>query len=372
VKKIINVTKPYLPPLEEFTPLLEDIWRSKILTNNGLYNNRFCKELRKELGVNYVVTFSNATQALIAALNCLDDKSKGEIITTPFTFIATTNAIIWSGYTPVFVDIDPATLNIDVNMVEKAITGKTKAILAVHCYGTPSNVEMLNHISTQYGIQVIYDAAHAFGVKIGEKSVFTFGDMSVISFHATKVMNTFEGGAVACHSQAIRDCLLNFSNFGFQNETTIVSLGLNAKMSEFNAALGILQLKYKDKYLNYRAEIAEIYKKNLEPCQNIFIPRVKHDITSNNAYFPIFIEKESKCDRDEIYLYLREHGYMVRRYFYPLTCDFGIPEIETNSIKHEIPEAHKRSEQVLCLPIYPGLKKNDVNEISLLLLEKLG
>lgn len=371
MKKIINVTKPFLPPLEEFTPLLEDIWRSKILTNNGLYNHRFCKELKKELGVEYTVTFSSATQALIATLNCLDDKSKGEIITTPFTFIATTNAIIWSGYTPVFVDIDPLTLNIDANMVEKAITSKTKAILAVHCYGIPCNVERLNHISHQYGIQVIYDAAHAFGAKVGEKSVFSFGDMSVISFHATKVMNTFEGGAVACHSPVVRDCLLNFANFGFQNETTIASFGLNAKMSEFNAALGLLQLKYRDTFLHDRAKIAKIYKIRLKSCPNIFLPQTAPGSTSNNAYFPIFIKKQSKCDRDEMYLYLREHGYMVRRYFYPLTCDFGIPEIETNSIKHEIPEAQKRSEQVLCLPIYPGLEKNDVNEICRLLIEKL-
>ncbi len=371
-KKIINVTKPYLPPLEEFLPALEDIWQSRILTNNGLYNGQFCRALEKLWDVEHVVTFANGTQGLLAALSCLEAKDKGEVITTPFTFIATTNAIIWTGHQPVFVDIDPATLNIDVEAIEKAITPKTVAILAVHCYGRPCDVAALEKLSQQYSIPVIYDSAHAFGVETQGQSIFRFGDMSVTSFHATKVFNTFEGGAVACHSAVVRDRLINFSNFGFQNEITISSLGLNAKMSEFNAALGLVQLQHIEDMLDGRQRIANLYRRELENLTGIYIPPEAKKIKSNHAYFPIFIEANALSDRDTLYWFLRENGFMVRRYFYPLTCHFGIPEVEENSRIVQIASARKRSDEVLCLPIYPDLEIEHVREIISLLKSKLS
>lgn len=371
-KKVINVTKPFLPPFDEFMPLLRDIWESGSLTNNGLYNQRFCKALEKEWGVKHVVTFSNGTQALLAALSCMNNSKKGEIITTPFTFIATTNSIVWSGHRPVFVDIEPNTLNIDVNEVEKAINENTVAILAVHCYGNPCDVVGLNELSTKYQIPVIYDAAHAFGVEYLNKSIFQFGDMSIVSFHATKVLNTFEGGAVACHSAITKKKLMNFANFGFQNETTISSLGLNAKMSEFNAALGLMQLGYIEDIISARAGVAATYEELLGNIGDLKIVKSSNGVKVNHAYFPVIISNTSKCDRDSLYLYLREHGFMVRKYFYPLTCDFGIPEIEKNAITNDISIAKQHAEQILCLPIYPDLSHSDVHDLAQLINEKLS
>jgi dTDP-4-amino-4,6-dideoxygalactose transaminase len=371
-KKVINVTKPYLPPLEEFLPLLEDIWQSKMLTNNGKYNTKFCRELEKLWNVEHVVTFANGTQALLAALSCLATEEKGEVVTTPFTFIATTNSIIWTGHQPVFVDIDPATLNIDISAIEKAITPQTVAILGVHCYGNPCEVIALKELSQRRNIPVIFDAAHAFGVELAGESIFRFGDMSVASFHATKTFNTFEGGAVACHSTVLRDKLINFANFGFQNETTISSLGLNAKMSEFNAALGLVQLKHTDKMLAGRRIIANYYFDELKGLKGVFLPGEPVDTRLNYSYFPIFVQQEAKTDRDALYGFLREHGYMVRRYFYPLTCDFGIPEIEQRARKNDVSQAQKRADEVLCLPIYPDLEVTSVEELVALLKSKLS
>ncbi|MDO6709117.1 DegT/DnrJ/EryC1/StrS family aminotransferase [Aliiglaciecola sp. 2_MG-2023] len=371
-KKVINVTKPYLPPIEEFMPLLEDIWQSKMLTNNGKYNTKFCRELEKLWGVKHVVTFTNGTQALLAALSCLISDKKGEVITTPFTFIATTNAIIWTGHKPVFVDIDPENLNIDVSEIEKAITSETVAILAVHCYGNPCEVSGLKKLSKRHGIPLVYDAAHAFGVECNGQSVFQFGDMSVASFHATKTFNTFEGGAVACHSAVLRDKLINFANFGFQNETTISSLGLNAKMSEFNAALGLVQLKHIDNMFLGRKTIANYYVKELSSLKGVFIPTEPVDTQVNYSYFPIFVQQDAKTDRDTLYSFLREHGFMVRRYFYPLTCDFGIREIEETALRHDLSQSTKCAEEVLCLPIYPDLELTSIYELVTLLKSKLS
>ncbi|GAA0856820.1 dTDP-4-amino-4,6-dideoxy-D-glucose aminotransferase VioA [Aliiglaciecola litoralis] len=353
-------------------PLLEDIWHSKMLTNNGKYNGKFCRELAKLWDVEHVVTFTNGTQALLAALSCLATKEKGEIITTPFTFIATTNSIIWTGHKPVFVDINPTTLNIDVDAIERAISSETVAILAVHCYGNPCDVVALNELSLRHNIPVLYDAAHAFGVELAGESVFRFGSMSVASFHATKTFNTFEGGAVACHSAVVRDKLINFANFGFQNETTISSLGLNAKMSEFNAALGLVQLQHIDKMLAGKQYIADYYVSELSKLEGVFIPTEPNNSRLNYSYFPIFIEPNAKTDRDTLYGFLREHGYMVRRYFYPLTCDFGIPEIEERARKLDVSKARKRADEVLCLPIYSDLDVEAVYELVSLLKSKLG
>lgn len=371
-KKVVNVTKPFLPPLEEFLPMLREIWESRALTNNGLFNQRFCRELEREWGVDHVVTFANGTQALLAALSCMNASEKGEVITTPFTFIATTNAIVWAGHKPVFVDVNTNTLNIDVNAVEKAINKNTVAILAVHCYGNPCDVERLNALSIQYQIPVLYDAAHAFGVEYLNKSVFQFGEMSIASFHATKVLNTFEGGAVACHSAIVKKKLMNFSNFGFQNETTISSLGLNAKMCEFNAALGLLQLNYSRDFLNARASLAATYEELLKHQKELTLFNTPKSVKANHAYFPILVHRTKHNDRDSLYQHLREHGFMVRKYFYPLTCDFGIPEIEQIAITHDISVAQHHSEQILCLPIYPDLSVSEVHEVVRLIKQKLN
>lgn len=372
VKKVVNVTKPFLPPLEEFLPLLRDIWDSRVLTNNGLFNQRFCKALEREWGVNHVVTFSNGTQALLAALSCMDNAEKGEIITTPFTFIATTNAIVWAGHKPVFVDIEPESLNIDISAIENAITENTVAILAVHCYGNPCDVVRINALSKQYKVPVIYDAAHAFGVHFLDKNVFQFGDMSVTSFHATKVLNTFEGGAVACNSAIIKKRLMNFANFGFQNETTISSLGLNAKMSEFNAALGLLQLDYFHEVVDARGKIAGIYEEQLGKLDNLTVIKGSTSVKSNYAYFPILVHRTKNNDRDSLYQHLRDHGFMVRKYFYPLTCNFGIAEIENSAVIHDISTAKAKADEILCLPIYPELSEPEVHSVVSLIKERLS
>lgn len=371
VKKVIHVTKPWLPPLQDVLPALEDIWESRNLTNFGVYNARFCRQLEKQWGVEHVVTFANGTQALLAALSCLPAGEKGEVITTPFTFIATTNSIIWTGNRPVFVDINPRSYGLDVEAVEAAIGPKTVAILAVHCYGIPNDVAALQRLANKYDIPLLFDAAHGFGVELDGKSIFHFGDMSVASFHATKVLNTFEGGAVACHSAVTRDKLVNFSNFGFQNETTISSLGLNAKMSEFNAVIGLLQLDHISSALRGREAVAKRYRQQLSDIPGLHMPEVPTHTKINNAYFPIFIGADAKADRDSIYLYLREYGYMVRRYFYPLTCDFGITEVEATSIKYPVPVARRCADEVLCLPIYPDLELDHVDEIVRLLRGRL-
>ncbi len=361
-KEPIYVTRPFLPPLEEFYEYLEQIWESKQLTNKGPYHERFEKELAEYLGVKYVCLFSNGTLALISALQTL--RITGEVITTPFSFVATTHALNWNGIKPVFCDIDPVTYNLDPKKIEAAITPKTTAILPVHVYGNPCHVEAIQEIAGTYGLKVIYDACHAFGVTINGNSVLNFGDLSVLSFHATKVFTTFEGGAIICHDETTKKRIDFLKNFGFAGETTVVAPGINAKMNEFQAALGILQLKYIDQSIQKRKEIAEYYSKRLRDLPGISffedIPEVRH----NYQYFPIVIDENTfGKSRDDIYNALKKQNIFSRRYFYPLISQFPTYRGLESAQPGILHVAETVTEKILCLPIYPEIDKSDIKRI---------
>jgi len=365
--KSIYVTQPSLPPLEEFLPYIENIWENKILTNHGPYHEEFTKALKDYLGVKEVVLFANATLALITALQSLG--LKGEVITTPYTFIATSHSILWNKLTPVFVDIDPVTLNIDPQKIEAAITSNTSAILAVHCYGNPCDVQSIDTVAKRNNIKVIYDAAHAFAVEHKGQSLLNYGDLSVVSFHATKVFNTFEGGAIICHDEATKDKLKKLTNFGFVNEVEIDGLGMNAKMPEINAALGLVQLNHIDKVIAQRSSIDMLYREGLKHVIGIHCLPKSHQSKKNHAYFPILINHQYSLKRDELYEKLKNNNYFVRRYFYPLTSSFSVYEKYESASKSNHPEAHEISEKVICLPIYPTLSFDDVKTIIQLIVE---
>lgn len=358
----IYVTRPSLPPLEEFINYLEDIWESRWLTNQGKYHQVFEKELADYLGVNYVSLFANGTLALITALQVL--RISGEVITTPFSFVATTHSLHWNGIKPVFVDIEPDFFTLDPEKIESAITPKTTAILPVHVYGNPCEVERIQKIADTYGLHVIYDACHAFGVKINGTSICNFGDMSVLSFHATKVFTTFEGGAIICQDEKTKRRIDFLKNFGFADQVTVVAPGINAKMNEFQAALGLLQLKYIDEMIEKRKRIAEIYRKELKSIEGIRYLTYKKGVKYNYQYFPILIDsKKYSRSRDEIYEELKKYKIFSRRYFYPLISQFptyrGVPSANANNLI----EAEKITKQVLCLPIYPGLQDSSIDRI---------
>jgi dTDP-4-amino-4,6-dideoxygalactose transaminase len=299
MSKNIYVTQPSLPPFEEFIKYLKDIWDSKQLTNNGKYHQQFEKELAEYLGVKYLSLFSNGTLALINALQTL--RITGEVITTPFSFVATTHALHWNDIKPVFCDIEPYTFNLDPEKIEAAITPKTTAIMSVHVFGNPCDVKRIQEIADKYGLKVIYDAVHAFGVTIDGKSVLNFGDLSVLSFHATKVFNTFEGGAIVCHDKKTKQRIDYLKNFGFADEVTVVAPGINAKMNEFQAALGLLQLKYVDKEIEKRKEVARKYREGLKGINGIKFLSDLQNVKHNYQYFPIFIDKQTYgISRDEV------------------------------------------------------------------------
>lgn len=359
--KIIFVTKPSLPPLNEFSPYLKKIWKSKILTNDGDFHIQFENKLAGYLGVKYVSLFCNGTLALVTALQAL--RITGEVITTPYSFVATTNSLWWNYIKPVFADIETETFNIDPEKIQSAITSKTTAILPVHVYGNPCNVIKIKKIANEYGLKVVYDACHAFGVNINGKSVLNFGDLSVLSFHATKSFNTFEGGAIVSHSLEMKKKIDFFKNHGFKNETTIVLPGLNAKMNEFQAALGLLQLKYIDVNIKKRKNICNIYKENLKKTIGIRflndIPGVKHSY----QYFPIIIEKDFPLTRDELYKKLEKYNVHTRRYFYPLISNIPIYKNLESAKRENLLNANSISERVLCLPLYSDLNQSDVLRI---------
>lgn len=362
-KNPIYVTRPFLPPLEEFQEYLNDIWTSKQLTNNGKFHQLLEKALCEYLGVKYVSLFSNGTLALVTALQAL--RITGEVITTPYSFVATTHALWWNNIKPVFVDIDPLTFNLDPGKIESAITPKTTAILPVHVYGNPCNVQKIKKIADAYGLKVIYDACHTFGVTIKGIPILNFGDLSVMSFHATKVYNTFEGGAIVCHDESTKKRIDNLKNFGFENETTVLAPGINAKMNEVQAAMGLLQLKYIDATIGKRKEIAERYRKGLYGINGITymedIPYVKHCY----SYFPIFISKEKYGKtRDEVYEELKKNNIFSRRYFYPLISQFPTYKGLESAQPRNMPVAEKSTEEVLCLPIYPDLDVDTVYYIA--------
>ncbi|ABY31862.1 DegT/DnrJ/EryC1/StrS family aminotransferase [Methylorubrum extorquens] len=349
----IYVTRPFLPPLEEFEPLLRQIWQTRILTNGGPFHQELEARLSDHLGVPQVALFNNATTALIMALRALD--LTGEVITTPYSFVATSHALLWSGLTPVFVDIDPVTLNLDPARIEAAITPRTSAILPVHCYGQPCDVEAIAGIAARHGFKVIYDAAHAFGVRHHGQSVLNHGDLSVLSFHATKVFNTFEGGAIVCADPAMKDRIDKLKNFGFEDETSVIETGLNGKMSELNAALGLVQLRHIGTVLARRQAIDAAYRQGLQGIPGIRCLDFAGDGAANYAYFPILVGPDYPIGRDALYDALKRDGIHPRRYFHPLISDHPMYRTLPSARREDLPVAALAADRVLCLPIYPDL-----------------
>jgi dTDP-4-amino-4,6-dideoxygalactose transaminase len=345
--------------LEEFIPYLEKIWENKILTNNGEFHQLLEVELASYLGVKYVALFSNGTLALLTALKTL--RIKGEVITTPFTFVATTHALHWNNIKPVFCDIKEADGNLDETKIEKLITTETTAILPVHVYGHPCNVEEIQRIADVYGLKVVYDAAHAFNVKVNNTSVLNFGDLSILSFHATKIFNTFEGGAIICHDEKTKLRIDHLKNFGFVNETTVITQGINAKMNEFQSAMGVLQLKFIDEYIRKSKAIFEVYTFHISQIKGLKNFTYKNDVTYNYSYYPILVTENYELTRDELYEKFKLNNIYVRRYFYPLVTEFS-PYIDSvNDTK--LPIANKIAKQILCLPIYPFLDNTVLKKI---------
>jgi len=355
------VTKPFLPPLNEFLVDLEKIWGSGNLTNGGLYHQKFESELAKFLGVEYISLFTNATIGLITALQAL--RITGEVITTPYSFVATSHSLAWNGIKPVFVDIDPQTLNIDPKKIEAAITPLTTAILAVHCYGTPCDTDEIQKIADRYNLKVIYDAAHAFGVNCHCGSILQHGDLSILSFHATKVFNTFEGGAIISQNLKTKTQIDHLKNFGFVDETTVVASGINGKMSEFNSALGLLQLNYYESSRLNRQKSFIQYREKLEGIRGISIPIDPIRFTSNYGYFPILVKEEYPLNRDELFELLKSQGVMARRYFYPLISEFPMYRILESAKNDNLAVAFNTSRQVICLPLYTNLEHSTIQDI---------
>ncbi len=359
----ITVTSPLLPQLEDFTELLQDIWQRKWLTNNGHYHKLLEEALADYLGVPYISLFTNGTLPLITALQALG-LTHGEVITTPYSFVATTHALIWNGLTPVFADVDPIYGNLDPAAVEAAITEKTVAIMPVHVYGTPCDSAALQRIADKHGLKIIYDAAHAFGVKQNGHSVLEAGDMSTLSFHATKVYNTVEGGALVCQSAEMKQHIDQLRNFGFTGETEVEAAGINSKMDEIRAAYGLLNLKQVDAAIASRKAVAEAYRAALSNTPGIRclqdIPGVQH----NYSYFPIYIDANAYGKtRDELYYHLKEHGIFARRYFYPVIPDFATYANTLSARAAHIPNARALANSVICLPMYAGLTEEEVDNI---------
>lgn len=350
---MINVTQPYLPPLEQFIPYLEEIWASKWVTNGGRFHQELEAALCDYLGIKHISLFANGTLALLTALQTM--RITGEVITTPYSFVATSHSLVWNGLKPVFVDINPATLNMDPEHIEAAITPKTSAILPVHCYGTPCATERIGGIADAHGLKVIYDAAHAFGVRRKGESILLQGDLSVLSFHATKVFNTFEGGAIVCNDAKTKKRIDSLKNFGFANETTVTAAGINGKMSEVNAAFGLLQLQHVDRAIARRRELDARYRAALADVSGLALLQVLPDTTPNHSYFPILIKPGYPISRDQLFLRLRERNILVRRYFYPLISEFAIYRGLPSAARENLPVATKISREVLCLPLHPDL-----------------
>jgi len=366
LNKLIYVTQPSLPLLTEFIPYLEQIWQNKVLTNGGVFHQQLEQALCDYLGVEHISLFSNGTIALVTALQAL--RVTGEVITTPYSFVATAHSLRWNGIKPVFVDIDPLTFNLKPELIEAAITPQTTAIMPVHCYGNPCDVEAIERIANNYNLKVIYDAAHAFGVKDAGGSILRHGDLSVLSFHATKVFNTFEGGAIICPDVKTKQHIDHLKNFGFVDETTVVATGINGKMSEINAAFGLLQLQHIDYAIAQRGQVDARYREHLSGIQGIEIPELLDYQGHNFSYFPILVNKDYPLSRDDLYQQLKSKGIYARRYFYPLITDFpmyrGLPSAKADNL----PNARAIADKVLCLPIYPDLQKDDWEKISSLII----
>jgi len=358
----ISVTKPSLPPLEELIPYLEQIWKNGIITNGGPFHQQLEQALCDYLGVKYLSLFTNGTIALVTALQAL--RITGEVITTPYSFVATANSLLWNGIKPVFSDIDPNTLNLDPARIEAAITAQTTAIMPVHCYGHQCDIDAIQKIADNYNLRVIYDAAHAFGVQCHCGSILNHGDLSVLSFHATKVYSTFEGGAIVCPDAKTKRQIDQLKNFGFVDEVTVAVPGINGKMSEFNAALGLLQLKYINRALAKRKKIDMAYRQRLNGVKGIHCLNDAGEKVANYAYFPILVQADYPIRRDDLYEKLKDIGIYVRRYFYPLISEFPMYQGLPSAHKDNLPVATAATQQVLCLPIYPELEIRVVDEIT--------
>lgn len=388
--KLITVTSPLLPNLDEFNELLKQIWNSKWITNNGSFHKKLEAELKEYLGVSTISLFTNGTLPLLTALQAL--RITGEVITTPYSFVATTHSIWWNGCKPVFIDIDPRTGNLDSEKIEAAITPRTTAIMPVHCYGKPCDVRRIKEIADIYGLKVIYDAAHAFGLEIPKnetdykrafdethnalkpcvpvkreeqevetESILNWGDMSTLSFHATKVYNTIEGGAMVMPNEETKIRIDFLKNFGFANETTVVGPGINSKMDEMRSAYGLLNLKQVDAAIAARQQVAIKYREVLRNVEGITffddMPGVKH----NYSYFPIFIdEKAYGMSRDALYAKMKEANVLGRRYFYPLISEFSTYRGLESANPANLPNAHKMANSVLCLPMHHALSDEDI------------
>lgn len=358
----IPVTSPLLPDLDEFHGMLKEIWKSKWITNNGNFHKQLEKELAEYLKVPYLSLFTNGTLPLITALQALH--ITGEVITTPYSFVATTHALWWNGIKPVFVDIDLATGNMDPEKIEAAITPRTTAIMPVHVYGKPCNIKAIQEIADKYGLKIIYDAAHAFGVEVNGDSLLNAGDMSTLSFHATKVYNTIEGGALVMHDEKMKKRIDYLKNFGFADEITVVGPGINSKMDEIRAAYGLLNLRQVDAAIEARHQVAVKYRKELRNVEGISffndMPGVKH----NYSYFPIFVEAEKYgMTRDELYSKMKEQNVLGRRYFYPLISTFSTYRGLDSASPSNLPNAHKMANSVICLPMYHNLKESEIEKV---------
>ena len=365
-KDIITVTSPLLPNLDEFTESLKEIWESKWITNNGQFHQKLETALAEYLKVPYVSLFTNGTLPLLTALQAL--RITGEVITTPYSFVATTHALWWNGIKPVFVDIDPSTGNIDPQKIEAAITPRTTAILPVHVYGKPCDTEAIQAIADKYGLKVIYDAAHAFGVEVNGESLLNAGDMSTLSFHATKVFNTIEGGAMVMHDEKTKQRIDYLKNFGFANEIEVVGPGINSKMDEIRSAYGLLNLKQVDAAIAARQKVAVAYRKALRNVDGISfwddMPGVRH----NYSYFPIFIDAEKYgMTRDELYMKMKDQGVWSRRYFYPLISEFSTYRGLESSRPENLPNAHMMADTVICLPMHHALTEAEIDKIIMVI-----
>lgn len=370
----ITVTSPLLPPLEEFIPYLQQIWNSKWITNNGSFHQLLEKELANYLGVEYLSLFTNGTLPLITAFQALGIH-EGEVITTPYSFVATSHAIWWNGLKPVFVDIEEETCGIDPNKIEAAITPNTVAIMPVHCYGKPCKTAEIDAIAKKHNLKVIYDAAHAFGVTENGQSVLKAGDISTLSFHATKVYNTIEGGALICHSAEMKYHVDNLKNFGFRGETTVVAPGINSKMDEMRAAYGLLNLRQVDAAIEARKRVALQYVEALqgvkgislfEPITNSLLPIANSEASYrlNYSYFPIFVDEEQYgISRDALYEKMKANNVLGRRYFYPLITEFSPYSVYPSAAKSNLPIANKVADSVICLPMHDALSRDDVKRV---------
>ena len=361
-QKKITVTSPLLPDLDEFQGLLKEIWDSKWVTNTDSFHARLEESLCEYLKVPYISLFTNGTLPLLTALQCL--RITGEVITTPYSFVATTHSIWWNGCKPVFVDIEECSCGIDPDKIEAAITPRTTAIMPVHCYGMPCNTERIQAIADKYNLKVIYDAAHAFGVDVNGQSVLCQGDLSTLSFHATKVYNTLEGGALVMHDAETKKRIDYLKNFGFAGETEVVAPGINSKMDEVRSAYGLLNLKQVDEAIERRRQVAIKYREALRDVKGIRFFEDTPGVRHNYSYFPVFVDAEEYgMARDELYFKMKEHCILGRRYFYPLISTFSTYRGLPSAAPENLPVATRIANEVICLPLYHQLSDEDVERI---------